>query len=65
MDAIEIQVNPIKAGKEIFDEKEFRKSKGFQAKEFSIEAETERRLIFLKKRCIDLRKSMKDTATED
>ena len=65
MDAIEIQINPIKAGKEIFDEKEFRKSKGFQAKEFSIEAETERRLIFLKKRCIDLRKSMKDTATED
>ena len=65
MDAIEIQINPIRAGKELFDEKEFRKAKGFQAKEFSIEAETERRLIFLKKRCIDLRKKMKDSATEE
>ena len=65
MDAIEIQINPIKAGKEIFDEKKFRQELGFQAKEFSIEAETERRLIFLKKRCLELKKSMKNTATED
>ena len=65
MDAIEIQINPIKAGKEVFDEKKFRQEKGFQAKEFSIEAETERRLIYLKKRCIDLKRSMKDSATED
>ncbi len=65
IDAIEIQFKPIKVGSEIFDEQSFRQKKGFRAKEFSIEAETERRLIFLKKRCIELRKSLEEEKVDN
>lgn len=63
MDSIEIQPKNqvIKIGKTIlFDEQKFRKSNGFSEKEFSIEAETKRRLAYLKKRILNLRQKLKD-----
>lgn len=59
-DSTEIQPVPINQKTELFNELEYRRLNEFGRTEFSISAETKRRLIYLKKICNDTEKKLQE-----